>query len=362
MLLPRLPLPSAYLQSTRALSLTASHSSNICFPSTTATSNPRFSQPRRNTTGTASSLQPHRLARLQSTMAYDNKLFTREHLFDVTGKVALVTGGGSGIGLMATQALASNGAKVYITGRTSDKLERVADTYGKDIRGQIIPLAGDISTKDGVKALYDEFAKHEDCLCILVNNAGISSATLQTESETGSAQELRKNLFETDKSTYEDWQQTFNTNVTSHFFVTTAFLPLLQRSTEKHPGWSSTVINITSISGLVKSAQHHFAYNASKAAIEHLTRMLANEITAAGVKVRVNAIAPGVFPSEMTAGESDSKQKSKLDREKLEGKAPAARPGKDEDMASTVLFFATNQYLSGQSLAVDGGYTLTAGL
>lgn len=295
-------------------------------------------------------------------MAYDNKVFTREHIFDVTGKVALVTGGGSGIGLMAAQALASNGAKVYITGRTSEKLERAVESHGKDIRGQLIPLTGDISHKDGVKALYDEFTKHEDCLCILVNNAGISSNTLQTESETGSAQELRKNLFETDKSTYEDWQQTFNTNVTSHYFVTTAFLPLLQKSTEKHAGWSSTVINITSISGLIKSAQHHFAYNASKGAIEHLSRMMASEITAAGVKVRINAIAPGVFPSEMTAGESDSKQKSALDKQKLEGKAHAGRPGKDEDMASAILFFATNQYVSGQSLAVDGGYTLVAGL
>lgn len=149
----------------------------------------------------------------------------------------------------------------------------------------------------------------------------------------------------------------------SRFFTTTAFLPLLQKSTELHEGWSGTVINISSISGMVKSAQHHFAYNASKAAAVHLTRMLAAEIAENGIKVRVNSIAPGVFPSEMAAEDgSDENQKSHIPREKYADKVAAGRPGKDEDMAQTVLFFAANQYLNGQTLAVDGGYTLAAGL
>lgn len=91
--------------------------------------------------------------------------------------------------------------------------------------------------------------------------------------------------------------------------------------------------------------------------------MLAAEIAEAGLKIRVNSIAPGVFPSEMTAKEeSDSAQKSSLPKEKLKGKIPAQRPGKDEDMAQTVLFVATNQYLNGQRVVVDGGYTLSAGM
>lgn len=144
--------------------------------------------------------------------------------------------------------------------------------------------------------------------------------------------------------------------------MTAAFLPLLQKSTERYPGWSGTVINISSISGLVKTAQHHFAYNASKGAAIHLNRILAAEIAAQGLKVRVNSIAPGVFPSEMTAGGSGADQKSEIPKDKYESKVPAQRPGRDEDMAQAVLFFAANQYLNGQTVAVDGGYTLAAGL
>src|SRR5690606_35872126 len=103
-------------------------------------------------------------------------------------------------------------------------------------------------------------------------------------------------------------------------------------------------------------------YNASKAAAVHLTRMLASEVAAAGLKIRVNGIAPGVFPSEMTAGESDEAQKSQLDKKKYEGKIPAERPGKDEDMASAMLFAAGNQYLNGETITVDGGYTIAAGM
>lgn len=112
---------------------------------------------------------------------------------------------------------------------------------------------------------------------------------------------------------------------------------------------------------MIKSAQRHFSYNASKAAAIHVNRLLAAELAEAGVRVRVNSIAPGVFPSEMTTGSSDHTQKSELDKGKFEGMVPAGRPGKDEDMAQTVLFVACNQYLNGQNLAVDGGYTLAAG-
>ncbi len=90
--------------------------------------------------------------------------------------------------------------------------------------------------------------------------------------------------------------------------------------------------------------------------------MLAAEIVENGHKIRVNSIAPGVFPSEMTAEESDEYQKSHIPSEKYAKKVAAARPGRDVDMAQTVLMFAANQYLNGQTLAVDGGYTLSAGL
>ncbi|KAI1804005.1 NAD(P)-binding protein [Daldinia bambusicola] len=291
-----------------------------------------------------------------------NEPFTRDKLFDLKGRVALVTGGGSGIGLMATQALVANGAKVYITGRTKEKLDRVAELYSEkgDGQGSIVPIQCDLTDKSQIANLAKEVSSREECLCILVNNAGISGATMQTEAE-GSAEDMKKNLFDAEQSTMEDWTDVYRTNVAQIFFATTAFLPLLQKSSQKHPGWSGTVINISSISGLVKTAQHHFAYNASKSAACHLTRMLAAEVAANKLKIRINSIAPGVFPSEMTADGSNEDQKSHIPKEKYESKVPAGRPGKDDDMAQTVLFFAANQYLNGQIVAVDGGYTLAAG-
>jgi len=288
-----------------------------------------------------------------------NAKLNRNGLFDLKGKVAIVTGAGTGIGLMATQALAINGAKVYIVGRTQEKLDRVAEIYGKDIEGEIIPITADVSKKDEIIKLEKEFASREKCLCILVNNAGIDGPTFENEAKT--AEEMKKNLFEPDSATFEDWESIYRTNVASVYFMTTAFLPLLQKSTDTHPGFSSTVINIASISGMVKDPQHHFQYNSSKAGTIHLTRMLSNTIAENGLKIRVNAISPGVFPSEMTAGESGEDQKSYIPKEKYL-KVPAKRPGKDEDMAQAILFMAVNQYLNGQNLAVDGGYTLAAGL
>ncbi|EWZ39014.1 gluconate 5-dehydrogenase [Fusarium oxysporum f. sp. radicis-lycopersici 26381] len=289
----------------------------------------------------------------------EHRDFSRDALFDLSGKVALVTGGGSGIGLMATQALAVNGAKVYITGRTKEKLDTVVEKYGKNIAGEIIPIQADVGNKEGIQKLYEEYSSRENCLCILVNNAGISSNSFQVEAD--SAQEMKENLFDNKDATFEDWNSTYNTNVTGLYFTTAAFLPLLQKSSEKHQGWSSTVINISSISGLIQKSQHHFAYNASKGAAVHLTRMLAAEIVSNKLKIRVNGIAPGVFPSEMTTDGSDEAQKSFIPKEKYAEKVPAGRAGKDQDMAATVLFFATNQYLVGQTVAVDGGYTIAAG-
>ncbi|KAJ4158322.1 uncharacterized protein LMH87_008854 [Akanthomyces muscarius] len=285
----------------------------------------------------------------------------RSNLFDLAGRVAVVTGGGSGIGLMAAQALAANGAKVYIAGRTREKLENASDTHDEQASGQIIPITADVSSKVGITALVEEIERREERVDILMNNAGISS-TSGTIAEAKSAQELRKALFDSGDSTFDEWEDVYRTNVTAIFFTTAAFLPLLQRSTDKQAGWSAAVINTTSISGLVKTAQHHFAYNASKAAAQHLTRMLAAEIAAAGLRIRVNSIAPGVFPSEMTAKEeSDDRQKSELPKDKV-GEIPARRPGKDEDMAQAVLLLASNQYMNGEKVIVDGGYTLTHGM
>lgn len=261
---------------------------------------------------------------------------------------------------MAAQALAVNGAKVYITGRTAEKLDRVATLYDNgNISGKIIPLPADVTKKDEIRRLASEISTREGHLSILMNNAGISSSTQKTEPE--DASELRESLFDDPAATFEEWDSVFRTNVSQLFFMTTAFLPLLQRGSEVEHGWSSTVLNTTSISGIVKVSQHHFAYNASKAAAIHLTKMLAQEVSSSKLRVRVNNIAPGVFPSEMTAGESDGMQKSHLPVKKYREKVPAARPGRDADMGGAVLFAVCNQYLNGQTVVVDGGYVLAAG-
>jgi NAD(P)-dependent dehydrogenase (short-subunit alcohol dehydrogenase family) len=136
-----------------------------------------------------------------------------------------------------------------------------------------------------------------------------------------------------------------------------AFLPLLSTGNSRTPGYSSSVVNVSSISGAMKgSSMGQFAYASSKAASTHLSRMLATMFK--DVKVRVNVIAPGVFPSEMTAGKSDEKNKSELD---MKSYNPAGRKGHDSDMAATILFLAGKGgvFYNEQILYPDGGNTLT---
>src|ERR1700760_767228 len=119
-------------------------------------------------------------------------------------------GGGSGIGLMVTQALAVNGAKVYIVGRTEEKLDTVAQKYnGKDVDGEIIPIQGDISNKEDIARLYDEISKREKSLCILVNNAGIAGSHF--DQDASSPEEAKKILFESEDATFEEWERIYRT-------------------------------------------------------------------------------------------------------------------------------------------------------
>ncbi|KAJ5593465.1 hypothetical protein N7537_010369 [Penicillium hordei] len=254
---------------------------------------------------------------------------------------------------MATQALAVNGAKVYITDRTKEKLDRVAELYSKDIPGQIIPISADVTSKQFIQKLVDKISTEESKLHILINNAGISSPTQNTDP--AGPKTLQEELFN-NQSTAQEREECMRTNATQLFFTTTAFLPLLNNGTEDEHAWSSTVVNIPSISGLVKSAQHHFAYNANKAAAVHLTKMLAMRLLPCKSKFVSTILRPGSSCPKMTAEGSDEKQKSKLPKERFEGKVPAERPGKDEGMGNAVLFTVSNQYLNGQTILVDGGY------
>ena len=203
-----------------------------------------------------------------------------------------------------------------------------------------------------------EIEAREQFIDILINNAGIYANKQIPEGST--AEEVKQNLFEADNATFENWTEVYATNVAAVYFVTTAFLPLLQRARDQRPGLTSTVINISSINGLIKESLGRFATNSAKAATIHLTKMLAVEIANCKLSIRVNSIAPGLFPSELTAGTSDPCQKSHLPAGTC-SQIFAGRPGNDVDMASAVIFAATNQYINGQIISVDGGYLVKYG-
>lgn len=138
------------------------------------------------------------------------------------------------------------------------------------------------------------------------------------------------------KTEPQNWEDTLRTNVTAGYWTSMALLPLLAKGGKTTPGYSSSIVNVSSISGAMKgNSAGQFAYATSKAAFTHLSRMLATAFV--GVKVRVNVIAPGVFPSEMTTGASDEDNKSEID---MSSSNPAGRKGKDTDMAATILFLA----------------------
>ncbi|KZF25700.1 NAD(P)-binding protein [Xylona heveae TC161] len=275
-----------------------------------------------------------------------------QRLFSVKDYVCLVTGGGTGIGLMATQALAANGAKVYITGRRWEVLENAAKTHTPGMGGQIIPVGPcDVTKKDDLEKLVSEISSKEKYLNLLVCNAGIAGPKAVPEGS--EAKELKEKLWNNED--FESWNSTFNTNVSSVYFTTVAFLPLLQAGVETHGHRSASVIVISSMSGLMRNAQGHFAYNAAKGATVHLSKLMSAEFER--TDIRVNSIAPGYFPSEMTAKASDERNKSALPEEKVQekGHVPAQRAGHDEEMGQAVLFLTKNRYVNGEIIAVDGG-------
>ncbi|PBP16200.1 putative Vacuolar fusion protein CCZ1 [Diplocarpon rosae] len=278
-----------------------------------------------------------------------------DKLFSVKNHVCVITGGGTGIGKRAAQALAANGAKVYITGRRVDALENAAKSHEPAVGGQIIPVGPcDVTKKEDLENLVAEISKKEKYINLLICSAGISGPKAEPESE--KASELKKTLFEGES--FGEWSDTFNTNVSGVYFTTVAFLPLLQAGRESHGHLSASVIVISSMSGIMNHAQGHFSYNAAKGATVHLSKLMAYEFKKAGI--RVNSIAPGYFPSEMTTKKSDEEQKSELPDEKIEekGHVPAQRAGSDEEMAQGIIFLAKNKYVNGEVIAIDGGVLL----
>ncbi|KAG9686193.1 NAD(P)-binding protein, partial [Aureobasidium melanogenum] len=280
--------------------------------------------------------------------------FHAHKLFSMKGQVAVVTGGGSGIGLMITQALTANGAKVYVVGRNLEKLQTASKEHEPD-HGEIIPIGDiDVTKKADLEKLVKQIEEKEKCIHLLVANAGVPGPKAEPDKE--DAGELKDKLWQGES--VEEWNDTYSTDVTSVYFTTVAFLPLLQAAVEpKGSGekFSASVITTSSMSGIMRHAQGHFAYNAAKGATVHLTKLMSAEFMKVGV--RVNSIAPGYFPSEMTAKSSDDRQKSDLPPEKVADKdhVPQMRGGRDEEMGMLALLLAKNTYINGEVIAIDGG-------
>ena len=247
-----------------------------------------------------------------------------QSLFSLEGRTALVTGGSRGIGKMIASGFIGQGAKVYISSRKAEVCEAVAGELGPNC----IAVPQDISTVEGCKALAATMAEHEDSIDVLVNNAGAAwGESFESHPEEG-------------------WDKVMNLNLKSVFFLTQAMHGLLKASASNQQ--PAKVINISSIDGIRLSAWDTYSYQASKAALIHLTKRMAARLVED--KIHVTSIAPGAFASEMN--------KAARDLSEVVGKhVPAGRIGNDEDMAGIAIYLAarSGDYVVGETVAVDGG-------
>ncbi|HZP56331.1 MAG TPA: SDR family oxidoreductase [Dehalococcoidia bacterium] len=248
-------------------------------------------------------------------------------LFDISGKTAVVTGGSRGIGLMIARGFVQAGAKVYVSSRKKDACDEVAAQLSKE--GTCLSLPADLGTEAGCRALADAIAQREERLHILVNNAGANwGAPLADYPDAG-------------------FDKVFALNVKGVFHLTRFLEPLLgAAASDDDP---ARVINIGSIDGLQAPMLETYAYSSSKAAVHHLTRVLAHRLAAR--RITVNAIAPGPFESKMMA--------ETLQRfgDQIRSTNPLGRIGRPDDMAGTAIFLASRAgaYLTGAVIPVDGG-------
>ncbi|KAL4065175.1 hypothetical protein J3A83DRAFT_4360473 [Scleroderma citrinum] len=265
-------------------------------------------------------------------------------LFSVRGKIALVTGGGTGIGKSIASALVQNGAKVYIAARNESQLKEAAAELNERGPGTAQYIVADLSDKAGVDALISALSAIEPShkLHILVNNSGVAwGAPLDNFPE------------------QKGWDNVMAVNLKSVFYC--ALLPWLAKdSTTLDPG---RVINISSVSGFsphaedVVSAKGNgtYSYNVSKAALNHLTSVLAVKL--APQLITVNAICPGMFPTKMTAFAYKT-----IGENAITARQPTGRFGMPSDVAGVALFLSSraSAHVTGEHIIVDGGSTLSS--
>jgi len=252
-------------------------------------------------------------------------------LFSIEGKTALVTGGSRGIGLMIARGFVEAGANVYISSRKADVCEQVAAELSTI--GTCIALPADLSQHDECQRLAEEITQREGKLEILVNNAGANWAAPLADFPDAA------------------WDRVLDLNVKGVFHLTRYLVPALAAAAR--PGDPARVVNIGSIDGLHAPDFETYSYSASKAAVHHLTRVLAKRLAREGITV--NAIAPGPFESQMMSSTLDAF------RDSIVGMIPLRRIGEPDDMAGTAIYLTSRAgaYVTGAILPVDGGLSTT---
>ena len=254
-------------------------------------------------------------------------------LFSIDGKTALVTGGSRGIGLMIATGFVEAGATVYVSSRSADACDEAAATLSERGPGRAIALPADLSDFDEAERVAAALGAQTDRLDILVNNAGANwGEPYETFPEAA-------------------WDRCLDLNLKGVFALTRALTPLLAAgATDADP---SRVINLGSIDGLRVPELDTFAYSTSKAAVHHLTKVLAAKL--APRRITVNAVAPGPFESKMMAATLDAFG------DMIRASCPLGRIGEPSDMAGVAIFLSSRAgaYLTGTVIPVDGGISTT---
>ncbi|KAH8084130.1 hypothetical protein HD553DRAFT_41516 [Filobasidium floriforme] len=279
----------------------------------------------------------------------DASRYSLGSLFSVEGSVVVITGGGTGIGRMITTAFAMNGAKVYITGRRSEVLEKTSREINEMVngKGSVVPIQGDVSSKATVKEFYNKVAEKENRIDTLINCAGISKPWRKPTTELTNVPQVQDML---DSVEDEDFSTSHSINVAGPYFTTIAFAPLLAKSE------NASVIIIASIAPFVQQKSvGPITYSVSKGGAVTLSHQLASRLIP--YKIRVNCLCPGIFPSEMTGDGTNVNPAIKA----LLPTIPKGREGKAEEIAGPCVMLASpaGAYMNNAVLTIDGGRLMT---